>query len=587
MRWRRGGLRRFFDCGSYCFVIPEAAQPLSGTHAPRAAAASRPRLCGPAEWMDGSRTSAGALSGMTAQGMALLAAAGILIGPMTARAAEVVSPAPEAAALVIYPGQTYGPTSGLGLIVETRTVDLAAGPDVIRFRGVADTLVPQTAEVEGLPAPLTERDFDYDLLSPGSLLKRAVGGPVRLVRTERRTGVQTVTPAVVRSAPDGVVLQTAQGVEALGCSGAPEKLVFDALPAGLSDRPTLSARVVAPVAGRYTLTLRYLAGGFGWRANYVARVRPDGRTLDLNAWLTLQNQSGATIADAPVEVVAGRLALTGGDRPVEAPAVGTSPNCWNMESWADRMRFVGRPSHIQGVPFSSRMMAPPPPPPSPPMPDAALMEVVVTGAKVASQGELGDYKLYRLPEPTTVAARQTKQVAFIAPTPVPFETAYAYQVSVSGERLGSRDPATRIELVMQNKATRGLGKPLPAGSAAVSAPGPDGRPLLIGQASVQDTPVGLPWRLKLGPSHTVEVTPRLVEARRQGERRVALTLEAVLTNARAETVTVELRHAAQPGAWRVLSEDARHTVEAGVPQWTLRLAPGERRTFRWRMSQPG
>jgi hypothetical protein len=179
---------------------------------------------------------------------------------------------------------------------------------------------------------------------------------VQVVRTNPKTGHTAATPAVIRAAPDGVVLQTAEGIEALGCSGLPERIVFDRLPPGLSDKPTLSARVVTPSAGRYRLTLRYLASGFGWRADYVAHIRPDGRTLDLLGWLTLQNQSSDTLANAPTEVVAGRLNVTGEDRPVETEAVETSQDCWNMASWEQRMRGA-----------SALPEPPPPPPPSAPM----------------------------------------------------------------------------------------------------------------------------------------------------------------------------------------------------------------------------
>ena len=39
--------------------------------------------------------------------------------------------------------------------------------------------------------------------------------------------------------------------------------------------------------------------------------------------------------------------------------------------------------------------------------------VVVTGSRIAEEEDLGDYKLYNTPEPTTVAAYQTKQIAFL------------------------------------------------------------------------------------------------------------------------------------------------------------------------------
>src|SRR5262249_52794370 len=157
------------------------------------------------------------------------------------------------------------------------------------FRGVAATMVPQTADLGGLEDVSIERNFDYDLLSPGALLQKSIGETVHLVRTNPSTGKSTEEAATIVSAPTGTVLKIGDRYEAFQCSDMPEKLVFDRVPEGLLDRPTLTVRVKTRRAGRYALTLRYVATGMNWSADYVARVRPDGKTLDLSGWLTLAN----------------------------------------------------------------------------------------------------------------------------------------------------------------------------------------------------------------------------------------------------------------------------------------------------------
>ncbi len=122
-------------------------------------------------------------------------------------------------------------------------------------------------------------------------------------------------PATLRSGPDGVVVETSHGVEALGCGGELQALVFDHLPEGLADKPTLSVIADAPRAGRYQVTLSYLTVRVDWSADYVARVAADGRTLDLTGWLTLANRSGVSFATRRTAVVAGRLARVAPDLP--------------------------------------------------------------------------------------------------------------------------------------------------------------------------------------------------------------------------------------------------------------------------------
>src|SRR6202162_4592507 len=115
------------------------------------------------------------------------------------------------------------------MIAETRTVDLPAGRTRIEFQGVADAIIPASAALTGLPGRLVERNFDYDLLDPGSLIEKSVGQGVVIRRTNPKTGKVTEEPATLRSGPDGVVAVTSSGVEALNCGTGPQALVFDHL----------------------------------------------------------------------------------------------------------------------------------------------------------------------------------------------------------------------------------------------------------------------------------------------------------------------------------------------------------------------
>ena len=171
----------------------------------------------------------------------------VLMALSTPAAADVVSKAPDAVEVTIYRDGPMNSTllrrmgrtdsQGLALITETRTVDLPAGATKVRFEGVADGIIPQSASVEGLPAGAAERNFDYDLLSPGSLVAHYIGQTATLVRTDAKTGKETRESVAVRSGPDGIVVQTAHGVEALKCAGGAERLVFDHAPEGWRTGP--------------------------------------------------------------------------------------------------------------------------------------------------------------------------------------------------------------------------------------------------------------------------------------------------------------------------------------------------------------
>jgi hypothetical protein len=512
-----------------------------------------------------------------AQGAAAQARAAPVVSAQVAPT-QVVSGSPDHVAVTVYrdrPPYPWMQALGVALITETRTLTLPAGPAVVRFEGVSDQIVPQTAAINGLPSPVLERNFDYDLLSPGNLIAKSLNQPVRLIDTDRKTGKTRARTAVLRSGPDGVMLEVDGRIEAFKCDTVPQRLVFDRIPAGLADRPTLSLRTHAPRAGRYKVRLSYLATGLNWSANYVAHIRPDGATLDLSGWITLANSSGESFHNAPTQVVAGKVALTGDDRPVAVAPVVRRDDCWERKpAWwtpeqlrqAVAMKFRRQELSISYAAAPMMRMAPPPPPPPPPPP-------------MAKEEDLGDYKLYTLPEPTTVAARQTKQVAFLSKQAVPFWRVYRYRPQAWPSDGGPHAPD--IVLKLDNTAAGGLGLAIPAGALTVSAPF-GSQALLIGAAKLDDTPKGSPLKLTIGRAHTVSMSHRIVSqtTTRVGRlRRIKTQYEVSIVNPLAETVEVELLQATNGRDFRLLDETHAHTTDAGDLVWGFRVGPGERQVL--------
>ena len=118
---------------------------------------------------------------------------------------------------------------------------LPAGAAVIRFEGVAGKILPESTVVADLPSGVNEKNLDADLLSPRSLYDRMLGRRVIFRRTDRATGKVVEQAATIGSTADGAALVTfTAGTEALRCTGIAETILYPEVPAGLSDKPTLS-----------------------------------------------------------------------------------------------------------------------------------------------------------------------------------------------------------------------------------------------------------------------------------------------------------------------------------------------------------
>jgi hypothetical protein len=413
---------------------------------------------------------------------------------------EILAEPPSALNVTIYraPYRNSGSIDldelqGFALISETRLVHLPAGLSRVRFEGVADGIEPASAIVTGLPGRVLEKNRDARLLSPSALVDAAVGKTVELLRTNRKTGKTESVRGTIRSDARGVVFQSAEGVEALRCSGMPETFSFE--PADdLSARPTLSVEVQSSSAATVQVTLSYLARGFDWAADYTATLAADGKTLNLGAWVTLANSNGVGFPAAHTQVVAGRV-----NRENDAvdPIDFGGPilaQCWPRGSTSDEPLTTR--SH--GVPMMMRLAAPAP---------AAMdkvQEMVVTAAKAQTvvQEQLGDLKLYRVPERTTLASRQSKQVRLMDRAQVPVSTLYGADISVEERDLS--EPARRL-LRTLNTAANHLGLPLPSGTVAVFG-SHDGARLLQHESGVRDTAVNEEVEIDMGTSADVQVS---------------------------------------------------------------------------------
>jgi hypothetical protein len=258
--------------------------------------------------------------------------------PSLVQAADkiVVSDAIGDVAVTVYrdPYRETGPMSagwpgGYALITETRTINVPQGDSVIRFENVAEGLLPETAIVTGLPSGVREKNRDARLISPAGLVDAYLKRRVTIRRTDPATGKAREEMAIIQSGPDGgVLLRTTQGVEALRCSGLPERMIYDGVPETLSAKPTLSILTRSNRAVTATIQLTYMSQGFDWSANYVGHIAPAGDKMGLFAWLTVANGGQQSFLNARLQVIAGKPNKRPNNPPPPPPVTALNLQCW-------------------------------------------------------------------------------------------------------------------------------------------------------------------------------------------------------------------------------------------------------------------
>ncbi|HWZ62781.1 MAG TPA: hypothetical protein VNX02_07165 [Steroidobacteraceae bacterium] len=517
----------------------------------------------------------------------LLAAA-----PLTASALEVAAGPPTDVAVTVYraPSRPAGSLdldnlAGFALITEKRLLSVPAGVTRVRFEGVADGIEAESAILTGLPETVIEKNRDAHVLSPAELVAAAVGGKVVLMRTDRKTGKVQRTLATIRSDADGVVFETAQGIEALRCSGLAETFTFSSV-SELRATPTLSVLVRSDRALEVPVTLAYLARGFDWTANYVATLTPDGTSMDLGAWVTLANGNGIGFPGAQTQVVAGRLNRESGE--VEPFNLGGPilARCWPQGTTSDIPPPVRLQMPMQYELAEARMFK------AAATPAAMMGQVAVTAGRV-EQEELGDLKLYRVPERTTVASRESKQVRLLDRERIPI--AILYKATVTANRESAPHPAERL-LRTRNDRAHGLALPLPSGQVATFVVRGSAT-LLIAQAPLHDTAVdeeleiglgtsadvgvrSVPERTTVGPEQAAGELPLLPGISRLESAQVDQVNRVEISNARASPIRFELSVQLRDGM-QLIGADHPAGSRNGRPLFELTIPAGGHETLRY------
>jgi len=431
----------------------------------------------------------------------------------------------------------------LALVKEVRRVVLDAGLNQLAVRDVSARMQPETALLRGITSPeglrLVEQNFDFDLLTPEKLLEKNVGRTVGIVKTHPTTGQETVVRGEVLSAQDGVVLRVGDRIE----TGVPGRLVFDGVPNDLRDRPTLAVLLDSKSGGQQDIELSYLSAGLSWRADYVVELSANDDSVDLAGWVTLANASGTTYRNARLQLVAGDV------NRVE--------------------KAVAKRKH------ESR----------------GLLSANENFADITEQS-LFEYHLYTLERPTTLADKQTKQVALLNASGVTARK----ELVLNGHRhyyggsYGELGEKLKLDVMLEfeNREQSRLGMPLPKGTVRVYKRDAKGDAQFVGEDRIDHTPRNETVRLKLGQAFDVTADRKQTEYNRKRSLTSGYVSESgyeiVLKNAKKEPVTIVVREPIG-GDWKMLQESHPHEkLSAGIAQWRLTIPPEGQTTLRYRVS---
>ncbi|MFQ5591032.1 MAG: DUF4139 domain-containing protein [Phycisphaerae bacterium] len=429
------------------------------------------------------------------------------------------------------PAQYRQVIPGYAIVKQDRSLELKAGRSTLRFTDVAAQIDPTTVSITSVTDPegtrVLEQSFEFDLVSMDKLMQRYLD---KGITVEQLQGDKVATfTGTLLSTAGGLLLRTGDGgVQVINGYAT---VRFPDLPGGLMTKPTLVWDVIASKPGLQDFRVTYETKAVTWWSDYNI-VFSEGKdansgVLDIGAWVSIVNQSGAGYHDAKLKLIAGEVH--------RAP----------------------RPGRQAGMAKRYAMEA-----------AEAPMDL---GFKEKSFFE---YHLYTLGRPTTLADNSTKQIElFPATRGVPcekvlvyygLESRYPYYGSPITDRNFGAQSNKKVDIYLRfkNEKEVGMGVPLPAGRIRVSKRDPADDSLeFIGEDKIDHTPKDEEVLIKLGTAFDV------VGERKQTDFKVDSRRDWM-----EETIEIKLRnHKDQP---------VKVIVKENLYRWTNWDIRGETQSYK-------
>jgi hypothetical protein len=403
--------------------------------------------------------------------------------------------------------------SNLALVRDVRQIRVQSGVAPLRFEDVAASINPATVHFRSLtdPAKLSviEQNYEYDLLDPQKLLQKYVGREVTLVRAETDAGTTkwTETKALLLSDNNGPVWKI--GDEIVTGMGS-DSYRFPDLPGNLYSRPTLVWTLENRGADAQRVEASYLTGNMNWSADYVLTVGRDEKSADLDGWVTLVNNSGASYANTKLQLVAGEVHRT------------------EQQVRTENSALMGRAAAAQPLPQFS-------------------------------QEGFSEYHLYTLERRTSIQNNESKQISLLTGTGIHVEK----YLSVEGQQYFYRNPQgignavpqpVKVYYRFKNDQKSNLGMPLPAGTVRVYQSDSKGGTQFAGEDRINHTPKDEMVRIYTGNAFDVVCERKQMDYKKLASNLYELEYQIALRNHKDGPVTVEVREPVG-GDWEVVNSN--------------------------------
>ena len=360
----------------------------------------------------------------------------------------------------------------LGVVKQVREYNLNKGFVRIEIQDVAQG-IDATSVRFNFDGEVIEQNYQYDLVSLDKILYRYLNKNVRLFGENDIL----IEGELLSASGNGIVLKNKDGLVML-TNLSNYRVAVGSLPEGLITKPTLVCMANFRKGGKQDFEMVYQTKGMRWQADYVVVLDKNETKIDINSWVSINNFSGASFADAKLRLVAGDVNLVGRQ---------------------DIHRFA---KDIQ-------------------------MESVASSS--FEEKSFFEYHIYDLQRTTTIANNETKQISLFEAGNVKFQKRFIYN--------NSKGSKVRVQLEFKNSKDNNLGLPFPKGKVRIYKEDSNNIEF-IGEDMIDHTSTNDDIKLNVGNAFDIRIEDKNTDFKQITSKVSESTFEVKIRNEKKERITV-------------------------------------------------
>lgn len=369
----------------------------------------------------------------------------------------------------------------LGIVKEKHSVNLEKGINYVNLIEVATQIDPSSVNVD-INANLLEQNYQYDLASMQSILQKFIDNEIIL------TGKTEIIGKLISISGNEIVIQTKDGGITMIPNINEYQLKVNKLPDNLKTKPTLEWKINSDKKSNEEINLTYKTGGMAWNAKYVGVLNADETKLNLNSWVDITNNSGASYKDAKLKLVAGNVNLV-------------KDNIYQYDEVMMMKATMQRDA--EQVNFAERTLM--------------------------------DYHIYELDRTSDILNNEKKQIALFNSNDIKVVKKYNYKANGNNQ-----NGKATINVEFVNNKENGLGIPLPKGVFSIYKEDNNSNEL-VGEDRIEHTPKEEKISLKLGEAFDVTIEDITTNDKRLSDRLYETEYQVKINNRKESSINIDIK----------------------------------------------